>query len=67
MKLTDNKFETADRICKDIKKLCKTVGSRNAGSDGEKQTAEFFADRLSASADSVSVEKFKVNPNEFAN
>lgn len=67
MKLTDNKFETADRICKDIKKLCKTVGSRNAGSDGEKQTAEFFADRLSASADSVSIEKFKVNPNAFSN
>lgn len=65
MSVTRDKIEVASGICSDVKHVCKTFGSRNAGSDGERQTAEFFADRLSNCADSVDMQSFKVYPNSY--
>lgn len=63
--MTTDKSEVARSICADIKHICKAFGNRNAGSEGEKQTAEYFADRLTSCADEVKTETFKVNPNAF--
>lgn len=63
MKVTRDKTEVASGICADVKHVCKTFGCRNAGSDGERQAAEFFADRLSICADSVDMQEFEVHPN----
>lgn len=60
-----DKTEVADKILADIKQLCKTVGDRSAGSDGERQTAEYFANELSDCTDSVKTETFKLNPSAY--
>ena len=65
MTVTRDKIEVARGICSDVKHVCKTFGSRNAGSDGERQAAEFFADRLSNCADSVDMQTFQVHPNAY--
>ncbi len=64
MMITD-KHEVAGKICADIKHICKSFGSRNAGGEGERQTAEYFYEELSACADEVKKEEFKVNPAAF--
>lgn len=64
MMITD-KHEVAGKICADIKHICKSFGSRNAGGEGERQTAEYFYGELSACADEVKKEEFKVNPAAF--
>jgi len=57
-----NKTDTASGICADIKTVCKKFGNRNAGSEGERQAAEYFAAELASCADEVKIEEFKVNP-----
>lgn len=60
-----NKSEVARGICADAKHICKTYGSRNAGSEGERNTAAYFSDRLVNCADSVNTQTFNVFPNAF--
>lgn len=60
-----NKNRIAGEICSDIKHICKDFGSRNAGSEGEKMTAEYFYGDLSACADESAIEQFKINPSAF--
>lgn len=62
--ITD-KNKAAAKICADIKHVCKTYGSRNAGSEGEKLASEYFYQELSASADEIEKEEFKLNPAAF--
>lgn len=62
---TTDKSEVASGICQDVKYVCKTFGNRNAGSEGERQTAEYFAERLSDCSDDVKTESFKLYPNAF--
>lgn len=57
-----DKTDTANGICADIKDVCKRFGSRYAGSDGEREAAEYFAAKLADCTDDVKIEKFKVNP-----
>ncbi len=65
MNMTD-KYGVAEQICADIKTVCKTYANRNAGSEGEKNASQYFAQRLAACADDVKTETFKVNPNAFS-
>ena len=51
--MTTDKNKAADGILADIKYICKTFGSRNAGGEGEKLTAEYFTGELSGCADEV--------------
>ncbi len=64
MTAADNN-KVASEICADVKYVCKTFGSRNAGGEGERATAEYFAQRLSACANEVKTEQFKLYPNAF--
>ena len=63
--MTTDKNKVADGILADIKYICKTFGSRNAGGEGEKLTAEYFTGELSGCADEVEKEEFRVNPSAF--
>lgn len=60
-----DKNKVADGILADIKHICKTFGSRNAGGEGEKLTADYFAEELKNCADEVKKEEFRVNPSAF--
>lgn len=61
----EQKREVAKRCVEDIGYVVNEFGERNAGSDGEKRTAEYFASRLSKVCDSVSTENFDVYPDAF--
>ena len=63
--MTTDKNQVATKICADIKHVCKTYGSRNAGSEGERLASEYFYQELSASADEIKKEEFKLNPAAF--
>ncbi len=64
--MTDSeKNRVSKDICEQIKTVCKTYGKRSAGSEGEKQTAAYFAEQLSACADEVKTESFKFAPEAY--
>jgi len=62
---TADNSKVASEICADVKYVCKTFGNRNAGGEGERAAAEYFAQRLSACANEVKTEQFKLYPNAF--
>lgn len=49
-------------ICSSIKYVVKNFPKRNAGSDGEKMTAEYFAQTLGSLTDDVKEEEFTLYP-----
>ncbi|MCM1306455.1 MAG: M28 family peptidase [Bacteroides sp.] len=63
--MTTDKNQVANKICADIKHVCKTYGSRNAGGEGERLASEYFYQELSANADEIVKEEFKLNPAAF--
>ncbi len=50
---------------REIKKICKEIGPRPAGSESEKKAQEYIADQMRTCADEVSVEPFKLSPDAF--
>ncbi len=50
---------------REIKKICKDIGPRPAGSESEKKAQEYIADQLKTCADEVRIEEFKLAPKAF--
>lgn len=50
---------------REIKKICKEIGPRPAGSESEKKAQEYIADQLRTCADEVTIEEFKLAPKAF--
>ncbi len=50
---------------REIKKICKDIGPRPAGSESEKKAQEYIADQLKTCADEVTIEEFKLAPKAF--
>ncbi len=50
---------------REIKKICKDIGPRPAGSESEKKAQEYIADQLKTCADEVTIEEFKLSPKAF--
>lgn len=60
--LTSRKEEFALRARDNICDVCERFGARDAGSDGEREASEYFADRLKSVSDEVKIETFSVSP-----
>ncbi|MBQ7296521.1 MAG: M28 family peptidase [Clostridia bacterium] len=50
---------------REIKKICKEIGPRPAGSESEKKAQEYIADQMRTAADEVTIEEFKLSPKAF--
>ncbi len=50
---------------REIKKICKEIGPRPAGSESEKKAQEYIADQMKTAADEVTIEEFKLAPKAF--
>lgn len=50
---------------REIKKICKEIGPRPAGSESEKKAQEYIADQMRTAADEVTIEEFKLAPKAF--
>lgn len=63
----DNQKKYADYIVKEITYICKNLGKRDPGSEGEKQACEYMAKVLKedCGADRVSIESFEEHPGSF--
>lgn len=64
--MTLNKNEVAKDISDNVKTVCKTIGKRNAGSEGERNAADYFAEKLSLCADDVKRENFNIFPKAYS-
>lgn len=63
--LKEKRDEVAAKARDNIADICERFGARDAGSEGEKQTAEYFEGRLKAVCDDVKTEKFSVAPDAY--
>ena len=63
--LEEKRDEVAAKARDNIADICERFGARDAGSEGEKQTAEYFEGRLKAVCDDVKTEKFSVAPDAY--
>ena len=61
------KKEYAEYMIKEITHICKTMGKRDPGSEGEKKACEYMADVLKndCGCDRVTVESFEEHPGSF--
>ena len=50
---------------REIKKICKEIGPRPAGSESEKKAQEYIVEQMKTCADEVTMESFKVSPAAF--
>ena len=50
---------------REIKKVCKEIGPRPAGSENEKKAQEYMAEQMKTCADEVRIEPFKLAPAAF--
>ena len=50
---------------REIKKMCKEIGPRPAGSESEKKAQEYIVEQMKTCADEVSIEPFKLAPDAF--
>ena len=50
---------------REIKKICKEIGPRPAGSESEKKAQEYMVEQMKTCADEVTMESFKVSPAAF--
>lgn len=50
---------------REIKKICKTIGPRIAGSDKEYEAQKHIAEEMKTCCDSVEIEEFKLSPEAF--
>ena len=50
---------------REIKKMCKEIGPRPAGSESEKKAQEYIVDQMKTCADEVTMEPFKLAPDAF--
>jgi hypothetical protein len=50
---------------REIKKVCKEIGPRPAGSESEKKAQEYIVEQMKTCADEVTMEPFKLAPNAF--
>lgn len=57
--------ESTNYALRNIKSICKNIGPRAPGSEGETKAQEFLAEELKKCCDSVSIEEFSVHPNAF--
>lgn len=60
--LTSRKEEIALRARDNIGDVCERFGARDAGSDGEREASEYYAERLKNASDDVKTETFSVSP-----
>ena len=58
--LEEKRDEVAAKARDNIADICERFGARDAGSEGEKQTAEYFEGRLKAVCDDVKTEKLSL-------
>lgn len=63
--LKDKKDVVAARANDNIVDVCERFGARDAGGEGERQTAEFMEQRLLSVCDEVKTEQFSVAPNAY--
>ncbi len=63
----DQKKKYAEYIIKEITYICKNLGKRDPGSEGEKKACEYMAEVLKndCGCDRVQVESFEENPGSF--
>ena len=50
---------------REIKKMCKEIGPRPAGSESEKKAQEYITEQMKTCADEVTMEPFQLSPNAF--
>ena len=50
---------------REIKKMCKEIGPRPAGSESEKKAQEYITGQMKTCADEVTMEPFEVSPKAF--
>ena len=50
---------------REIKKMCKEIGPRPAGSESEKKAQEYITQQMKTCADEVTMEPFKLSPDAF--
>ena len=50
---------------REIKKICKEIGPRPAGSESEKKAQEYIVEQMKTCADEVTMEPFKLAPDAF--
>ena len=50
---------------REIKKMCKEIGPRPAGSESEKKAQEYVVEQMKTCADEVTMEPFKLAPDAF--
>ena len=50
---------------REIKKICKEIGPRPAGSESEKKAQEYIAEQMRTCADEVAIEPFQLAPKAF--
>ncbi len=55
----------ANYAARSIKKVCKEIGPRFAGSEEEKKSIEYMAEDLKSCCDEVNIESFPVHPKAF--
>lgn len=55
----------ANYVARNIKKICKEIGPRPAGSDKELAAQQWMAEDLKTSCDEVKIEEFKLHPAAF--
>ena len=60
--LKDKKDDVAAKARDNVADVCELFGARDAGSDGERQAAEYYANRLASVCDEVKTERFSVSP-----
>ncbi len=63
--LKQQKSDVASYVCQQIEHTVSSFGTREAGSEGERQTAEYLQDTLSSCCDDVKIEPFKVAPRAY--
>lgn len=59
------KKTAAEFMHDEIKHVCTEFDKRYAGSNGEKQAAQYMADKLSEDCDEVKIERFKLSPSAY--
>ena len=64
-KLPSHPETVASQVAGDIKHICEHFGARCAGSQGERDAAEFLATKLFKSTDDVRLEHFIVHPRAY--
>ena len=55
----------ANYTARSIKKVCKEIGPRFAGSEEEKKSIEYMAEDLKTCCDEVKTESYTVHPKAF--